>query len=131
MAIVGLPTLIVSARKAWRALRSSRLSRPAAFELPLVYGASAIYDDDESLPDLQVQMVGRNSDINDFLQLVRASPLVFLQGSSGAGKSTFLKLGLGRTMYRLEQWLHAVSSKSPLTALRRTALRSLPRCTTG
>lgn len=92
-AVLGLPTLYVAARVAYRALRASRLKRPVAFELPAIPDASAIYSD--SVPDLNVQMAGRDRDTDDFVQLVNESSMVFLKGDSGTGKSTFLKLGLG------------------------------------
>ena len=101
--VIGLPALILGARKAYRELRASRLNRPVAFELPPVYDASAMYA--ETLPDLDVQMVGRDGDVGDFVKLVNEQTLVFLRGASGAGKSTFLKLGLGRALYRSGQWL--------------------------
>ncbi|HEY6347473.1 MAG TPA: hypothetical protein VIY49_38785 [Bryobacteraceae bacterium] len=102
-AVLGLPALLVAARAAYRALRASRLKRPAAFELPAIPDASEIYDD--SVPDLDVQMAGRDRDTDDFVQLVKDSSLVFLKGDSGAGKSTFLKLGLGRGLYHSREWL--------------------------
>lgn len=101
--IVGLPALLVAARAAYRALRASRLKRPVAFELPAISDVSEIYED--SVPDLDIQMAGRDRDTDDFLRLVNEGSLVFLKGDSGAGKSTFLKLGLGRALYHSGQWL--------------------------
>jgi hypothetical protein len=98
-----LPALVLAARTAWRALRVSRLRRPVVFELPAVPDASAIYA--ETVPDIEIQMAGRDVDTASFFQLVNERPLVLLRGTSGAGKSTFLKLGLGRALHHSGRWL--------------------------
>jgi ABC-type thiamine transport system ATPase subunit len=50
-------------------------------------------------------MAGRDVDTASFFQLANECPLVLLRGTSGAGKSTFLKLGLGRALHQSGQWL--------------------------
>ncbi len=102
-AITGLVGAIAAARSWIAAARRSRLVDRHAFELPPVPEAAVLYgprsEESEEL------LVGRKTDVDNLSRALRSKPLVFVEGPSGVGKSTLLKLGVARRLSQTGVWL--------------------------
>ena len=86
-----------------RLFRRSRLCDPNAFDLPLVPDRTAVYA--EKVEHIKEFLVGRKEHTEELKKLIVESPLVFVGGSSGVGKSTLLKLGTARRLHQSGVWL--------------------------
>ena len=91
----------------WRKIRveawKSRLVKPDAFDLPAVPERTVIYAED--FPNLDHYLVGREIDTEQITKLIQGNRLVFLDGPSGVGKSSLLKIGVARRLHQSGTWL--------------------------
>ena len=94
--VAAVVAVVTAAYRLQTYLSRSRLIKTDAFPLPEVPGEYAIFAD--QFPELNTLLVGRDSAIQEVSSKVRSSILTFVYGESGSGKSTFLKLGLGRDL---------------------------------
>ncbi len=83
--------------------RRSRLVDSSVFELPPAPEGAAIYE--PNLVGVEHFLAGRELDVTHLSRVVQSSPLVFVVGDSGVGKSTLLKLGVARRLMRVGTWL--------------------------
>ncbi len=102
-AITGLVGAIAATRSWIAASRRSRLVDTHAFELPSVPEAAVLYAPRRE--ELEELLVGRESDVENLSRALRSKPLVFVDGPSGVGKSTLLKLGVARRLSQTGVWL--------------------------
>ena len=99
----GLIGLIEFLRR-WHAnSRKSKLLNPKAFDLPPVQERTVIYQPE--VENLDHYLVGRNTEIGLLSRKIQGHPLVFVDGPSGVGKSTLLKLGVARQLMQTGAWL--------------------------
>lgn len=79
-------------------IKRSRLRDPEVFALPVTPAGTSIYRDE--VPGLRQYLVGRDDDIETYTRQIRDHAVVHVTGPSGVGKSTLLKLGVARNLYR-------------------------------
>lgn len=99
----GILGILAAARRAWLNARRSRLRRAGIFDLPQAPELTSIYLRD--FPDLGRHLVGRDREVAALTRLVQENPLVFVNGPSGVGKSTLLRLGVARRLMQTGSWL--------------------------
>ena len=99
----GALGILEAARRIWLNSRKSKLLRPDAFKLPQIPESTAIYQRDFS--EVDHFLVGRDRDTAVLTRILQENPLVFVDGPSGVGKSTLLKLGVARRLMQTGAWL--------------------------
>lgn len=99
----GALGILEAFRRLWLNSRKSKLSDPAAFRLPQTPESTVIYEQD--FPEIDHYLVGRDRDTNALTRILQENPLVFVDGHSGVGKSTLLKLGVARRLMQTGAWL--------------------------
>ena len=101
--LAGLGGLYLSWRKIRAEAQKSRLIKSDAFDLPAVPERTVIYAED--FPNLDHYLVGREIDTEQITKLIQGNRLVFLDGPSGVGKSSLLKIGVARRLHQSGTWL--------------------------
>lgn len=99
----GALGILEAARRIWLNSRKSKLLRPDAFKLPQIPESTAIYQRD--FAEVDHFLVGRDRDTAVLTRILQENPLVFVDGPSGVGKSTLLKLGVARRLMQAGAWL--------------------------
>jgi len=101
---LGAVATIVTAISTWvAARRRSQLLNPKAFQVPQAPDSSVIFS--AKVDNLDHCLVGRTPLIHTLTKAAQAHPLIFIEGPSGVGKSTLLKLGVARQLVQTKAWL--------------------------
>lgn len=99
----GLLAMVEGVRRWIIDARKSRLLDSRVFEMPPVPESASIYV--PTRKDADHHLVGRQDHIATLTRTLQTQPLVFVDGPSGVGKSTLLKLGVARQLMQTGAWL--------------------------
>lgn len=104
LTVLGGLLAIAEGVRRWIAdARKSRLLDSRVFEMPPVPESSSIYV--PTWKDADHYLVGRQDHIASLTRTLQTQRLVFVDGPSGVGKSTLLKLGVARQLMQTGAWL--------------------------
>jgi len=104
LTVLGGLLAIAEGVRRWIAdARKSRLLNSRVFEMPPVPESASIYV--PTWKDTDHYLVGRQDHIATLTRTLQTQRLVFVDGPSGVGKSTLLKLGVARQLMQTGAWL--------------------------
>lgn len=101
--VAGLGATVTVLRQLLVDSKRSRVVKPKAFQLPSALDSRVVFD--ELVPDLDQLFVGRDTIVESLTRGVQSYPVLFIDGPSGVGKSTLLKLGVARQLAQTKSWL--------------------------